>query len=54
MAFALYEMKIVLAQTLLQARLKLASDKPPKVVRRAITLAPQGGTPVVLEQLRPA
>jgi cytochrome P450 len=52
MAFALYEMKIVLAQTLLQARLKLASDKPPKVVRRAITLAPQGGTPVVLEQLR--
>jgi cytochrome P450 len=52
MAFALYEMKIVLAQTLLQARLKLASDRLPKVVRRAITLAPQGGTPVLLEERR--
>jgi cytochrome P450 len=54
MAFALYEMKIVLAQTLLHVKLKLASEKPPKVVRRAITLAPKGGTPVLLQERRAA
>jgi cytochrome P450 len=41
-------MKIVLAQVLLGAKLELASKKPPKVVRRSITLAPEGGTRVVL------
>jgi cytochrome P450 len=52
MAFALYEMKIVLAQTLLLAQLKLASARPPRVVRRTVTLAPEGGTVVVLEERR--
>lgn len=47
-AFALYEMKIVLAQLLLGARLELASKTLPRVVRRSITLAPEGGTRVVL------
>lgn len=47
MSFALYEMKIVLATVLRAARLRL--DGPPvRVVRRGITLAPSGGTRVVL------
>jgi cytochrome P450 len=52
MAFALYEMKIVVGVTLLRARLRLATDDPLKVVRRTVTLAPAGGTPVVLEERR--
>jgi cytochrome P450 len=52
MAFALYEMKIVVGVTLLRARLRLGTDAPPKVVRRSVTLAPAGGTPVVLEERR--
>ncbi|HEY2747697.1 MAG TPA: cytochrome P450 [Polyangia bacterium] len=52
MAFALYEMKIVVGVTLLGARLRLATDDPLKVVRRGVTLAPAGGTPVVLEERR--
>jgi cytochrome P450 len=52
MAFALYEMKIVVGVTLASARLKLATDAPMKIVRRGVTLAPAGGTPVVLEERR--
>ena len=52
MAFALYEMKIVVGITLLRARLRLATDDPVRVVRRTVTLAPAGGTPVVLEARR--
>ena len=53
MAFALYEMKIVVGITLLGARLRLATDDPLKVVRRTATLAPARGLPVVLEERRP-
>jgi cytochrome P450 len=49
MAFALYEMKIVLAVMLSRARLRLASPGAVRVVRRTITLAPEGGTRAVLE-----
>jgi cytochrome P450 len=42
MAFALYEMKIVLATVLRGARLRLAA--PVRTVRRTITLAPSQGT----------
>ncbi|HEX6837216.1 MAG TPA: cytochrome P450 [Polyangia bacterium] len=52
MAFALYEMKIVVGVTLLAARLRLAGDAPPKVVRRTVTLAPAGGTRVILDERR--
>ncbi len=51
MAFALYEMKIVVGVTLLAARLRLAGA-PPRIVRRTVTLAPAGGTRVVLEERR--
>jgi len=54
MAFALYEMKIVVGVTLLGARLRLATGDPLKVVRRSITLAPAGGTPVVIDARRAA
>lgn len=50
MAFALYEMKVVLARVLGRADLALASDRPARPVRRAITLAPKGGVPVVLRR----
>jgi cytochrome P450 family 110 len=52
MAFALYEMKIVVGVTLLRARLRLGTDDPLKVVRRTVTLSPAGGTPVVLQERR--
>jgi cytochrome P450 len=52
MAFALHEMKIVLGELLLRARFRLASPGPVKTVRRTITLAPQGGTRVVLVERR--
>ena len=53
-AFAVYEMKVVLATILRHARLRLASDGPIGVVRRGITFAPAGGLPVVREAHTPA
>ncbi|MSP60239.1 MAG: cytochrome P450 [Myxococcales bacterium] len=53
MAFALHEMKIVLGGMLARARFRLASPRPVRVVRRTITLAPSGGTRVVLISRRP-
>ena len=50
MAFALHEMKIVLAEMLLDARFRLASSKPVRTIRRTVTLAPSGGTRVVMER----
>jgi len=53
MAFALYEMRVVLGTVLARARLRL--DGPPvRVVRRTLTLAPSRGTRVVLEGRRAA
>jgi cytochrome P450 len=49
MAFALYEMKIVLGLTMLRAHLRLSRPGPLKAVRRGVTLAPAGGTPVTLD-----
>jgi len=54
MAFALYEMKLVLGITLLRTRLRLADAGEPKVARRGVTLAPAGGTQVILDSLRSA
>jgi cytochrome P450 len=44
MSFALYEMKIVLGTMLARCDLELAQDGPSRIVRRAITFYPQGGT----------
>ncbi|WP_414576128.1 cytochrome P450 [Anabaena sp. CCY 9402-a] len=43
MAFALFEMKLVLATILSQVDLKLVENYPVKPVRRGVTLAPSGG-----------
>ncbi len=48
MAFALYEMKIVLAQVLSRVELRLATGYRMQPVRRSITLAPSRGMPVVV------
>jgi cytochrome P450 len=47
MAFANYEMKVVLATILSKVTLKEAPGSKVKLVRRGITLAPSGGMPVV-------
>jgi cytochrome P450 len=52
MAFALYEMKMVLARVLTRATLQLDRSAPVRVVRRAITLTPSGGLRVRLEGRR--
>jgi cytochrome P450 len=54
MAFALYEMKVVLAQLLLGAKFRLASRSPVKAERRSVTISPSGGTQVLIEARRAA
>ncbi|HEY5924749.1 MAG TPA: cytochrome P450 [Kofleriaceae bacterium] len=49
MAFAQFEMRIVLQTVVARARMRLA-DGPARVVRRGITLAPAGGTRIVLDE----
>ena len=48
MAFALYEMKIVVAEVLTRAVLRAAPGYRVRVVRRGITFAPSEGMPVVV------
>jgi cytochrome P450 len=50
-AFAMYEMKIVLAQVLSRVTLRAAPGRAIRVVRRGVTFAPSEGMPVVLESL---
>jgi cytochrome P450 len=49
MAFAIYEMKIVLAEVLQRVSLRAAPGYRVQPVRRSITLAPSQGVPVVVE-----
>ena len=51
-AFAVYEMKMVLATILPRVDLVLAKHDV-KIVRRSITLTPSGGLPVVVTEKRP-
>jgi cytochrome P450 len=50
-AFALYEMKMVLSTILPRVDARLANDDV-RVVRRSITLAPEGGLPIVVTARR--
>jgi cytochrome P450 len=50
MAFALYEMKVVLTEVLSRVELRLATGYRMQRVRRSITLAPSQGMPVVVER----
>jgi cytochrome P450 family 110 len=49
-AFALFEMKLVLASILSQAHLALTNDRPIKPVRRGVTVAPKGGINLVMTE----
>jgi cytochrome P450 len=51
-AFAQYEMKIVLGTMLASCDFELAQASPVRVVRRAITFSPEGGTRVRVQALR--
>jgi cytochrome P450 len=50
MAFALVEMKLVLAEVLSRVELSAAPGYQVRVVRRSVTLAPSEGMPVVAER----
>jgi cytochrome P450 len=52
MAFATYEMKVVLASILAHVELAPAPGHRVRLVRRGITLAPSGGMPVVVTRRR--
>ena len=54
MAFALYEMKVVLAQVLRRVTLRKADGYRARGVRRNITLAPSKGMPLVVQKKGPA
>jgi unspecific monooxygenase len=51
-AFALYEMKLVLATLLSRFELALADNRPIKPVRRGVTMAPAGGVNMVVKSRR--
>jgi cytochrome P450 len=42
----MYEMKIVLGTLLAEHDFQIAQDGPSRIVRRAVTFAPEGGTRV--------
>ena len=50
-AFAIYEMKVVLAQVLSRASLRVAPGYRMRPVLRALTVAPSQGMPVVADHL---
>jgi cytochrome P450 len=52
MAFASYEMKVVLASILAHVELAPAPGARVRLVRRGITLAPSGGMPVLVTRRR--
>jgi cytochrome P450 len=53
MAFAIYEMKMVLATVLSRAWLRTAPGYAPRAVRRSITLTPADGMPVIADAILP-
>ena len=52
-AFALYEMKIVLAAIVESCRLELASNEPVREIRRNAIMAPSNGVQLVLRERLP-
>jgi cytochrome P450 family 110 len=53
MAFALFEMKVVMATVLSMTRMRLAVPKV-EVARRGFFLAPKGGPPTIVESRTPS
>jgi unspecific monooxygenase len=52
MAFAMYEMKLVLATVLSRWQLELADNKPVVPVRKGALLGPATGVPMVVKKGR--
>ncbi len=52
-AFALFEMRVVLATLLHRVELELDDPRPPPTYRRTVTMAPRGGVKVVPRRVRP-
>ncbi len=52
MAFALYEMKMIIGAVIARTSLLLDETTPPAMVRRSITLAPKGGVRVKVQKRR--
>src|SRR5262249_36561757 len=52
MAFAMHEMRVVLATILARLDLRLASEAPVRVALRSFVYAPAGGTRVTVTALR--
>ncbi len=52
MAFALYEMQVVLATVLSRLTIRAVPGARVRLVRRAITFAPSGGMPLIVEERR--
>jgi cytochrome P450 len=48
MAFALYEMRVILARLLTRVELDPLDRGPARAIRRGVTVAPEGGVPVVV------
>jgi len=53
MAFALYEMKMVLSATLARVKFRLTDVRAARVERRSITLSPEGGLSLIVERKAP-
>ena len=51
MPFALYEMKVVLAELFAGVRLRRASNRPSRPVRQGLSLGPHDGVPLVVEAI---
>jgi cytochrome P450 family 110 len=52
MAFAMYEMKVVLGEIVSRATLRIAPSYEARVFHRSITFAPKGGVPVIVADKR--
>jgi cytochrome P450 len=52
MAFALYEMKMIIGAVIARTSLSLEETEPPAMIRRSITLAPKGGVRVTVRKKR--
>lgn len=50
-AFAMYEMKLVLATVLLRCNMSFANNRPVKPARRGITIVPSSGVEMVMSKL---
>ncbi len=49
-AFAMYELKVVVATIVRTHRLRLLGTRPPEHARRALSLGPRGGVPMVVQE----